>query len=45
VFCSGCKDDGALYKVAMLAMRPDLNLESATNISHVSLPWVKVKLS
>lgn len=34
--CSQCKDDGALYQVARLAMRPELNLQSVTNISNVS---------
>lgn len=34
--CSQCKDDGALYQVAQLAMRPELNLQSVTNITNVS---------
>ena len=36
LLCSGCKDNGALYQVALLDQRYKLDLENALNISRVS---------
>ena len=36
VLCSGCRGNNALYQVAQLAVRPELNLADVTNFSSVS---------
>ena len=40
--CSGCKDNGAMYQVAKLAMRPELDLRNVTNISSVSFDYFHI---
>ena len=36
MLCSGCKDNGALYQVAWLDQRYELDIMNMTNISRVS---------
>ena len=40
VLCSGCRGNNALYQVAQLAVRPELNLADVTNFSSVSFSTV-----